>query len=82
MAWQRLLACGVLGPRARDKAYKLAQTIEETVLVLTGVCFGSEMLRGMVGGGDQRSRRAALAEMSPGDASGLLDLMARRGRLR
>ena len=56
--------------------------IEETVLVLTGVCFGSEMPCGVVGGGDQRSRRAALSKMSPGDASGPLDLMAGRGRLR
>ena len=50
LARRRSLACGVLGPRARDKDYKLAQTIEATVLVLTGVCFGSEMPRGMVVG--------------------------------
>ena len=50
LAWRCSLACGVLGPRARDKDYKLAQTIEATVLVLTGVCFGSEMPRGMVVG--------------------------------
>ena len=82
MARRRSLACGVLGPRARDKDYKLAQTIEATVLVLTGVCFGSGMPCGVVGGRDQRSRRAALAEMSPRDASGLLHLMTGCGRLR
>ena len=37
-AWRRV---GVLGSRACYKAYKQAQSIEATVLVLTGVGFGS-----------------------------------------
>ena len=41
---------GVLGPMARDRAYKLAQKVEETVLVLTEVWFVSKMPRSVVVG--------------------------------
>ena len=47
-AWHQ--RASILGSRACYKAYKQAQSIEATVLVLTGVCFGSEMPRGMVVG--------------------------------
>ena len=40
----------VLGSRACYKAYNLAKSIEATMLVLTGVGFGSEMPRGLVVG--------------------------------
>ena len=49
----------VLGSRARIRAYKLVQSIEATVLVLTGVGFGSEMPRGVVVG---EVRAAALGQ--------------------
>ena len=79
MTRRRALTQGFQGLRPVQASEKKT---ERTALVLTGVCFGSGMPCGVVGGWDQRSRRTALAEMSPGDASGLLDLMAERGRLR
>ena len=79
MARRRSLACGVLGPRARDKDYKLAQTIEATVLVLTGVCFGSEMPRGMVVG---EVRAAALGRGRRRVEARGLRTSGRRGSMR
>ena len=60
----------------------LAQPKGQGRVPLTGGLDRTEMCRGGFVGEDQRSRRAALAEKSPGDASGLLDLMIGRGRLR
>ena len=60
----------------------LAQQEGQGRVPLTGGPDQTEMSCGGFVGEDQRSRRAALAETSPGDASGLLDLMVGRGRLR
>ena len=53
--------------------YDLAQQVERSRVPLTGGLDRTEMSCGGFVGEDQRSRRAALAEKSPGDASGLLD---------
>ena len=39
---------GVMGPMPRERAYKLAQKVEETVLVLTEVWVRSEMPRSVL----------------------------------
>ena len=73
------------GAPASSTAYSpqdLAQQEGQGRVPLTGGLDRTEMSCGGFVGEDQRSRRAALAETSPGDASGLLDLMVGRGRLR
>ena len=64
------------GAPASSTAYSpqdLAQQEGQGRVPLTGGLDRTEMCRGGFVGEDQRSRRAALAEKSPGDASGLLD---------
>ena len=73
------------GAPASSTAYSpqdLAQQEGQGRVPLTGGLDRTEMSCGGFVGEDQQSRRAALAETSPGDASGLLDLMVGRSRLR